>query len=302
MNLRKNLVGLSILSTFLLFSNCKKENGPVEPQVNHKPTIDRIVASPEEPFINQVVNLECIASDEDDDVLSYDWRSDGGYFNSVDERRVVWNSPDQVREYHITVKADDGKEDGSTSKTKSLNVVSRFDTLYTVEDVFVYEKEPDKNYQNELGEYLFLIDGDYGRSTVLLKFESPKKDIISAKIRLTLRPAEDNQYELGESNTNIYKIETPWTQNTVTYNNGPTYGLTPLKRFIVPSFSLTSSITFYIENMKDIINSLKNNPLQDYGLALLPIVLDTYKSFYSKEGAQEYGNMNLAPALIIEYE
>ena len=69
---------------------------------------------------------------------------------------------------------------------------------------------------------------------------------------------------------------------------------------MIPTYEGESK-TFYItgNEIKSLINSWN---LENYGFKIIPLEEELQKYFYSKEGAQEAGNINYAPALILEYE
>lgn len=304
MNLRSKLMPY-LFAVPLLFSSCSKKESPTEPAVNRPPVIERIVANPSEPFTRQAVSLECIANDPDSDNLTYDWRSDGGYFDNIDQRRTIWNSPADIGEYHLTAKVDDQKS-GTASKTLSLDITSRFDTLIVSQDSFVDEYFPDDNSQTSTFGYrevLLVQMFSQRRQEFFLKYDfDSNKNIKSAKLRLTLeqRGMLDDEHR-RILHIDIHKANNPWNEEVITWNNKPTYNMTPLKRFIAPSFS-TDPLIIYVEDMQNIIENLMNNPSQNYGLVFVSAEGNTYKEFYSKEGAQEMRNMDYAPALILEYE
>ena len=300
MGLRKLLWYASIP---FIFAGCGKEESPVEPLVNHPPVIERIVANPDEVFPEEISRLECIARDEDGDVLDYRWDNDGGYFSDLDDNKIVWNSPSDVGEYHVTVEVDDGQD--RVLGNELISVVSRFDTILVSQDVFVDGYAPNTNFQNDTAacKILWIFEDSVGRGETYSKFDfDPKGDIKSAKLKLTLVPIEDlYENHLRSLSIDIHELEEPWIASTATWNTRPNYNLTPIKRFVAPSFS-RDPVTIYVEGMEDLVRDLINNPLQNYGIALVPVQWNTFKVFYSMEGAQEKGDMNLAPAFIIEYE
>ena len=74
---------------------------------NHPPVITNLKAEPEAVFPSGVCQIECIASDEDDDELSYEWSASEGYIDG-DEAIVTWSAPESEGIYNITVEVTDG--------------------------------------------------------------------------------------------------------------------------------------------------------------------------------------------------
>ena len=298
----RNLLYSTFLSGVLAFNGCNKDS-PVEP-VNHAPVIERIVSNPQEPYTEEEVSLECVASDEDDDNLIYDWRCDKGYFSTVDERIVSWYSPENVGVSHITAKVDDGKM-GTDSHSLDLRVVSRFDTILVSEDAYVdLHRGPDWNSQSDyyghrfLG--LYLDQRDFGYIALVepylkFNFDIAQRRVRSAKLRLTI---ETSNYPGSDLRCDIYGVIGSWSENTLRWNNKPSYDLTLIRSFTMPGQSdYPNPETFYTGNLRDLIEPLTGN-----GIVIHPLELYIYNSLFSKEGAQEEGNINYAPALILEYE
>ncbi len=74
---------------------------------NHPPVITNLKAEPEAASPSGVCQIECVASDEDDDELSYEWSASKGNING-DGATVTWIAPESEGIYNITVKVTDG--------------------------------------------------------------------------------------------------------------------------------------------------------------------------------------------------
>jgi rhodanese-related sulfurtransferase len=90
--------------------------------VNHPPIIGDLIVTPEEPQFFQETNIilkgkgcniECIASDPDNDKLSYKWSADGGSI-SGEGSMVTWIAPSQGGEIIIAVTVSDGSSGVAT--------------------------------------------------------------------------------------------------------------------------------------------------------------------------------------------
>lgn len=83
---------------------------------NRAPVIQSITAVPEIALPNAVVEITCIADDEDGDSLSYAWSAGSGSFPEGTSGSVVqWQAPGQFGEYYVSVLVDDGRESAQDS-------------------------------------------------------------------------------------------------------------------------------------------------------------------------------------------
>lgn len=300
MNLR-TLLYTTALSVLLAVGGCGKKESPVEPAVNHAPTIERIVANPSEPYTDEKVGLECIANDDEDgDNLNYDWRCDKGHFENgiVNEKQVTWNSPNEIGNYYITIKVED-TERASDSKGLELRVISRFDTILVAEDAYVDEDNPqfssqnDSYYKNELD----LYKEPEGVKYPYLRFDLTTKSIRSAKLRLSVTAYYVNNDDLLPCY--FYGVTESWSQGTIDYDNQPNYNPLPIAYFEIP---YTDMEDIYIP-LTDVVKEWVNNPSENHGFNIqLLRTTSNYRgySFISKEGSDK--PMMYSPALILEYE
>jgi TolB protein len=142
---------LSIIT--LIFSGCV--NGSTTPNIpdqgddiNHKPIISDLPASPRTAFINQNITITCTASDQDGDTLAYSWSSSpGGTINGIGSN-IIWKAPATKGTYTITCLLSDGK--GGEDK-KSVNIEvddNKYGDLRTID----WSMAGSNGWKNPLGE------------------------------------------------------------------------------------------------------------------------------------------------------
>ncbi len=98
----------------LLIGSCTPPNQP--------PVISSLTANEEEINPAGSCQIECIASDPDEDELSYTWSAEAG--NIFGEgHTVTWIAPDAVGAYTIVVEVTDGR-DGEETTQVTISVVA----------------------------------------------------------------------------------------------------------------------------------------------------------------------------------
>ncbi len=111
----KWLAGLIILVVAaLLIGSCVPANQP--------PVISSLTANEEQIAPAGSCQIECIASDPDEDELSYTWSAGGGNI-SGEGSIVTWVAPDAAGAYTIAVKVTDGR-DGEATTQLTIDVVA----------------------------------------------------------------------------------------------------------------------------------------------------------------------------------
>lgn len=65
----------------------------------------------------------CVASDPDEDELTYTWSADDGSFSGEGDS-VSWTAPDEAGDYTVTVEVSDGKEGGVDSAQLIITVLT----------------------------------------------------------------------------------------------------------------------------------------------------------------------------------
>jgi len=78
-----------------------------EPPVNNPPTIAALQAREDELDRRESCPIECVASDEDGDELTYEWWASSGDID-FSGATAVWRAPEQRGTYDIAVKVSDG--------------------------------------------------------------------------------------------------------------------------------------------------------------------------------------------------
>ena len=91
----------------LLISNCTP--------ANQSPVISSLTASEEQIAPAGICQVECIASDPDEDELSYIWSASGGDIDG-EGSVVTWIAPDAPGAYTITVEVTDGRGGEATTR------------------------------------------------------------------------------------------------------------------------------------------------------------------------------------------
>jgi hypothetical protein len=79
----------------------------IQVRENHAPYITSLTASKDWTTPSDSIEVTCIASDADDDVLSYEWTASGGDI-SGSGAVVNWTAPEEIGAYDIWVKVKDG--------------------------------------------------------------------------------------------------------------------------------------------------------------------------------------------------
>jgi hypothetical protein len=80
-------------------------------QPNHDPVITAVNATPSDHVeLGGTVNLSVVATDEDNDPLTFAWQAAGGTLSASTGTSVVWTAPNTEGSYSVTVSATDGRE------------------------------------------------------------------------------------------------------------------------------------------------------------------------------------------------
>jgi len=92
---------LILLFMFGLMIACKKENQP--------PTIISITANVQSIKTGETAELTCVATDSDNNQLTYFWPSSNGIFpNGTSGSSVLWEAPEEPGNYIVSVLVNDG--------------------------------------------------------------------------------------------------------------------------------------------------------------------------------------------------
>ena len=109
---------------------------------NHPPVITNLKAEPEAVSPSGVCHIECIASDQDGDELSYEWFARDGDI-SGDGAAVNWSAPESEGIYNITVEVTDGN---GGEVTDSITITVRANHPPTITSIIA-----DKDWVTPLG-------------------------------------------------------------------------------------------------------------------------------------------------------
>jgi hypothetical protein len=90
--------------------------------VNHPPVIESLTAEKTKILMATSCNIDCIASDPDNDKLSYSWSIDAGNISGSGSD-VKWTAPPRGGQFIITATVSDGRG-GATSKEVLITVVT----------------------------------------------------------------------------------------------------------------------------------------------------------------------------------
>ena len=119
----KLVIALIILTiTVILGSACSTSSAvkdPPEPQNGE--LIIRYLTAPKQLEPSRGAEILCIATDEVDDILNYEWSATGGQIQSRQEPdSIIWIAPDKTDSYTITVVVTNAK---GIKATKSVNIL-----------------------------------------------------------------------------------------------------------------------------------------------------------------------------------
>lgn len=105
---RRPAAGLALAAGALLLASCGGDsNGPGG---NHAPNLRQVVAVPDVVTRGGLVQLTALASDADNDPLSYTWSANGGTFGAPNgEGKRPWTAPDSTGTFRVTAIVSDGR-------------------------------------------------------------------------------------------------------------------------------------------------------------------------------------------------
>jgi hypothetical protein len=90
----------------------------IEVAQNHPPTIESLDVEEADVIVSTNCHIECVASDQDGDELSYEWSANGGSI-SGEGSIVTWAAPEAVGTYTIMATVTDGQ---GAEDTASLDI------------------------------------------------------------------------------------------------------------------------------------------------------------------------------------
>ncbi len=111
----------------LLISGCKPvlpEPAPLPPPPPppNKPPIINYITAQQQTTPSYSSEIRCVASDADDDILTYSWAVEGGKIEGSGDT-VVWTAPETEGDYTITATVSDGNG-GEATDSVTITVIS----------------------------------------------------------------------------------------------------------------------------------------------------------------------------------
>ena len=113
-------------------------------RINAAPSISNIQKSATYTATNGSIQLTCLATDPNNDPLTYTWTANGGTFTNTTSRVTTWTAPNTEGVYTINVKATDNGNLSATATTTLL--VKNFNT--TIGNIIAYY--PFTNHTNDI--------------------------------------------------------------------------------------------------------------------------------------------------------
>jgi hypothetical protein len=84
-------------------------------QPNHDPVITAVNATPSDHVeLGGTISLSVVATDQDNDPLTFTWQAASGTLSATTGTSVVWTAPSTEGSYSVTVSATDGREGVAT--------------------------------------------------------------------------------------------------------------------------------------------------------------------------------------------
>ena len=120
----KYLIAILVIAPFIVLQNCDPSTSPGP---NHHPEIITLSQRGNGIPIRGSDTVYCIARDEDDDKLEYQWTVSSGTFEDLGSE-IIWYVPDEYATYPINCIVTDGK--GGYDSRELIVQVFDYDTLY----------------------------------------------------------------------------------------------------------------------------------------------------------------------------
>jgi hypothetical protein len=118
----KNSMIIFIIFSFIYCDSPNDTNTEIK-WPNHPPVIEDIVTFPGTRGIPYSCDLICVATDQDEDSLTYEWKSLSGYFHSMEGNMAYW-AADTLGSYTVSCKVSDGN--ASDELNIVINVITYF--------------------------------------------------------------------------------------------------------------------------------------------------------------------------------
>ncbi len=106
---RMKLISIILIICGFVFTSCNDGDDNPASIINHFPVIQSVTANPDTIYIDGTTSLSCVATDSDQDELTYTWFSQLGSFpNGLSGSSIQWIAPSDSGSYSITVTVSDG--------------------------------------------------------------------------------------------------------------------------------------------------------------------------------------------------
>jgi len=132
---------------------------PPEPSDNQPPVISSLTPAQTQVYPSSVTEIRCVASDPDNNNISYEWSCTGGKFSGTGKPVLSWIAPEKLGSYDIKVTVKDGKG-GITQDTITIEVVRNLDP-----EIMSLNANPDTVLPN-------------GKSTITCAAKDPDGDVV----------------------------------------------------------------------------------------------------------------------------
>lgn len=117
------LLSILLLSVMMIaLVACEDDSSTVAPEENIVPVISAVTANPDTLEMGEISTLNCTASDEDGDTLTYQWTATAGTFSDGSTgESVTWTAPESDGDFTITVAVSDGDDNATAEVTVYVN-------------------------------------------------------------------------------------------------------------------------------------------------------------------------------------
>ncbi len=191
------IITISILGLIMLvISSCSADE-------NHPPVITNIIVSDNPIEMGETTQLEAVADDPNNDILTYEWTAVAGTFSAMTDCSTSWTAPNDTGNFQINIKVEDecNASDESLTYIRAIepiiwchdtitainnNTIPIYDFVYTyssasiaglpngseIESVYINVSITHTSYTDfdvwlysPAGNYAFLWNNDYNPTT-----------------------------------------------------------------------------------------------------------------------------------------
>jgi hypothetical protein len=185
----------------------------IEVRANKPPIITSLVADAEWTLPSHSTQVTCTASDPDEDVLSYEWTTDGGDISS-EGATANWTAPQEVGTYNITVVVKDsygGEAIGKLPLSVNLGTPPAIEKLCITPEEHPYLRDSStsgcdydvwKNrdysiecFASDTGELVYdwsCTDGEISGEGSTITWTAPNKTLVKITVTVMVSDAEGN--------------------------------------------------------------------------------------------------------------